>query len=129
EQLSKGKEIDVWWRKVREGFPINQCLKLAVQLEEKMFSVMGIPSSTKATKDVGKVLPTLDGKLTGMAFRVPTADVLVVNLTVKLEKKATYEQIKVSIKKESEGKYKGILGYADALYLISTLLSFIYVPN
>ncbi|CAN1295283.1 Glyceraldehyde-3-phosphate dehydrogenase 2, cytosolic [Linum perenne] len=72
-----------------------------------------IPSSTGAAKAVGKVLPALNGKLTGMAFRVPTADVSVVDLTVKLEKKATYEQIKAAIKEESEGNLKGILGYVD----------------
>ncbi|CAN1794769.1 Glyceraldehyde-3-phosphate dehydrogenase 2, cytosolic [Linum perenne] len=72
-----------------------------------------IPSSTGAAKAVGKVLPALNGKLTGMAFRVPTADVSVVDLTVKLEKAATYEQIKAAIKEESEGKLKGILGYVD----------------
>ncbi|GJZ20809.1 glyceraldehyde-3-phosphate dehydrogenase [Tanacetum coccineum] len=72
-----------------------------------------IPSSTGAAKAVGKVLPALNGKLTGMAFRVPTVDVSVVDLTVRLEKKATYEQIKAAIKEESEGNLKGILGYAE----------------
>ncbi|CAA6668103.1 unnamed protein product [Spirodela intermedia] len=72
-----------------------------------------IPSSTGAAKAVGKVLPSLNGKLTGMAFRVPTVDVSVVDLTVRLEKKATYEEIKAAIKEESEGKLKGILGYTD----------------
>uniref|UniRef100_A0ACD5YSX2 Uncharacterized protein n=1 Tax=Avena sativa TaxID=4498 RepID=A0ACD5YSX2_AVESA len=72
-----------------------------------------IPSSTGAAKAVGKVLPVLNGKLTGMAFRVPTVDVSVVDLTVRLEKAATYEQIKAAIKEESEGKLKGILGYVD----------------
>ncbi|KAK9063505.1 hypothetical protein SSX86_017375 [Deinandra increscens subsp. villosa] len=72
-----------------------------------------IPSSTGAAKAVGKVLPALNGKLTGMAFRVPTVDVSVVDLTVRLEKKATYEQVKAAIKEESEGKLKGILGYVD----------------
>ncbi|RZC70074.1 hypothetical protein C5167_035089 [Papaver somniferum] len=72
-----------------------------------------IPSSTGAAKAVGKVLPALNGKLTGMAFRVPTVDVSVVDLTVRLEKKATYEEIKAAIKEESEGKMKGILGYVD----------------
>nr|GEZ25992.1 glyceraldehyde-3-phosphate dehydrogenase [Tanacetum cinerariifolium] len=61
-----------------------------------------IPSSTGAAKAVGKVLPSLNGKLTGMSFRVPTVDVSVVDLTVRLEKKATYEQIKAAIKEESE---------------------------
>ncbi|KAI3730855.1 hypothetical protein L1987_62034 [Smallanthus sonchifolius] len=72
-----------------------------------------IPSSTGAAKAVGKVLPALNGKLTGMAFRVPTVDVSVVDLTVRLEKKATYEQVKAAIKEESEGKLKGILGYVE----------------
>ncbi|GMN56808.1 hypothetical protein TIFTF001_033464 [Ficus carica] len=72
-----------------------------------------IPSSTGAAKAVGKVLPSLNGKLTGMAFRVPTVDVSVVDLTVRLEKAASYEQIKAAIKEESEGKLKGILGYTE----------------
>ncbi|XP_062222853.1 glyceraldehyde-3-phosphate dehydrogenase 2, cytosolic [Phragmites australis] len=72
-----------------------------------------IPSSTGAAKAVGKVLPALNGKLTGMAFRVPTVDVSVVDLTVRLEKSATYDQIKAAIKAESEGNLKGILGYVE----------------
>ncbi|GAU44994.1 hypothetical protein TSUD_184950 [Trifolium subterraneum] len=72
-----------------------------------------IPSSTGAAKAVGKVLPALNGKLTGMAFRVPTVDVSVVDLTVRLEKAATYDQIKAAIKEESEGNLKGILGYTE----------------
>ncbi|XP_044465766.1 glyceraldehyde-3-phosphate dehydrogenase, cytosolic-like [Mangifera indica] len=72
-----------------------------------------IPSSTGAAKAVGKVLPALNGKLTGMAFRVPTVDVSVVDLTVRLEKKATYDQIKAAIKEASEGEMKGILGYTE----------------
>ncbi|XP_020245708.1 glyceraldehyde-3-phosphate dehydrogenase 3, cytosolic-like isoform X1 [Asparagus officinalis] len=72
-----------------------------------------IPSSTGAAKAVGKVLPALNGKLTGMAFRVPTIDVSVVDLTVRLEKKATYDDIKAAIKAESEGNLKGILGYVE----------------
>lgn len=72
-----------------------------------------IPSSTGAAKAVGKVLPALNGKLTGMAFRVPTPDVSVVDLTVRLEKSATYDEIKAAIKAESEGKLKGILGYTE----------------
>jgi len=72
-----------------------------------------IPSSTGAAKAVGKVLPALNGKLTGMAFRVPTPDVSVVDLTVRLEKSATYDEIKAAIKEESEGKLKGILGYTE----------------
>ncbi|XP_074570468.1 glyceraldehyde-3-phosphate dehydrogenase 2, cytosolic-like [Curcuma longa] len=72
-----------------------------------------IPSSTGAAKAVGKVLPALNGKLTGMAFRVPTVDVSVVDLTVRIEKAASYDQIKAAIKEASEGKLKGILGYVD----------------
>ena len=66
-----------------------------------------IPSSTGAAKAVGKVIPALNGKLTGMAFRVPTPDVSVVDLTVRLEKEATYEQICAKIKEASEGSMKG----------------------
>jgi len=78
-------------------------------------SILGniIPSSTGAAKAVGKVIPALNGKLTGMAFRVPTADVSVVDLTVRLEKSATYEEIKAAIKKASENELKGILGYTE----------------
>eukprot|EP00246_Nothoceros_aenigmaticus_P004574 TRINITY_DN1614_c0_g1_i1.p1 TRINITY_DN1614_c0_g1~~TRINITY_DN1614_c0_g1_i1.p1 ORF type:complete len:340 (+),score=67.21 TRINITY_DN1614_c0_g1_i1:148-1167(+) len=72
-----------------------------------------IPSSTGAAKAVGKVLPSLNGKLTGMAFRVPTANVSVVDLTVRLEKAATYDQIKAAIRDEAEGRLKGILGYTE----------------
>ncbi|XP_042028238.1 glyceraldehyde-3-phosphate dehydrogenase, cytosolic-like isoform X2 [Salvia splendens] len=72
-----------------------------------------IPSSTGAAKAVGKVLPALNGKLTGMAFRVPTVDVSVVDLTARLEKAASYDEIKAVIKQESEGKMKGILGYTE----------------
>ncbi|XP_009336547.1 glyceraldehyde-3-phosphate dehydrogenase, cytosolic [Pyrus x bretschneideri] len=72
-----------------------------------------IPSSTGAAKAVGKVLPDLNGKLTGMAFRVPTVDVSVVDLTVRLAKAATYDEVKAAIKEESEGKLNGILGYTE----------------
>ncbi|KAL2552535.1 Glyceraldehyde-3-phosphate dehydrogenase GAPC2 [Forsythia ovata] len=72
-----------------------------------------IPSSTGAAKAVGKVLPALNGKLTGMAFRVPTVDVSVVDLTVRLEKPASYDEIKAAVKEESQGKLKGILGYTE----------------
>ena len=70
-----------------------------------------IPSSTGAAKAVGKVYPKLNGKLTGMSFRVPTADVSVVDLTCRLEKAATYEDICNAMKEYSEGALKGILGY------------------
>ena len=72
-----------------------------------------IPSSTGAAKAVGKVLPELNGKLTGMSVRVPTSDVSFVDLTVELEKAATYEDICAAMKKASEGELKGILGYTD----------------
>jgi glyceraldehyde 3-phosphate dehydrogenase len=72
-----------------------------------------IPSSTGAAKAVGLVLPELKGKLTGMSFRVPVADVSVVDLTVRLEKAATYEQVKAAMKEASEGELKGILGYTE----------------
>ena len=72
-----------------------------------------IPSSTGAAKAVGKVIPELNGKLTGMAFRVPTVDVSVVDLTCTLEKPATYEEICACMKKASENELKGILEYVD----------------
>ena len=72
-----------------------------------------IPSSTGAAKAVGKVIPDLNGKLTGMSMRVPTPDVSVVDLTCRLEKPATYEEIKAAIKKASENELKGILGYTE----------------
>ena len=75
-----------------------------------------IPSSTGAAKAVGKVIPALNGKLTGMAFRVPTMDVSVVDLTVKLEKPATYAEICAAMKAASEsGPMKGVLGYTEDL--------------
>ena len=72
-----------------------------------------IPSSTGAAKAVGKVIPSLDGKLTGMAFRVPTVDVSVVDLTVNLSKATSYEEICRSMKKASENELSGVLGYTD----------------
>jgi glyceraldehyde 3-phosphate dehydrogenase len=72
-----------------------------------------IPSSTGAAKAVGLVLPQLKGKLTGMSFRVPVADVSVVDLTVRLKKGASYETIKAAMKAASEGELKGILGYTE----------------
>ncbi len=72
-----------------------------------------IPSSTGAAKAVGLVLPELKGKLTGMSFRVPVADVSVVDLVVRLEKAATYDQVKAAMKEASEGELKGILGYTE----------------
>ena len=72
-----------------------------------------IPSSTGAAKAVGKVIPELNGKLTGMAFRVPTLDVSVVDLTINLNKPASYDEICAAIKKASEGELKGIMGYTE----------------
>ena len=72
-----------------------------------------IPSSTGAAKAVGKVIPALNGKLTGMAFRVPTANVSVVDLTVNLAKPASYEQICAAMKSAAEGSLKGVLGYTE----------------
>ncbi|WP_445756590.1 type I glyceraldehyde-3-phosphate dehydrogenase [Polaribacter sp.] len=74
-----------------------------------------IPSSTGAAKAVGKVIPALNGKLTGMSFRVPVMDVSVVDLTVKLEKSATYAEICAAMKHASENEMKGILGYTEDL--------------
>ena len=72
-----------------------------------------IPSSTGAAKAVGKVIPSLNGKLTGMAFRVPTVDVSVVDLTVNLSKETNYEEICSAMKNASENELKGVLGYTD----------------
>merc|ERR1719345_83443 len=72
-----------------------------------------IPSSTGAAKAVTKVIPSLAGKLTGMAFRVPTIDVSVVDLTCKIAKATTYEEICAVVKAKSEGEMKGFLGYCD----------------
>jgi len=72
-----------------------------------------IPSSTGAAKAVGKVIPSLNGKLTGMSMRVPTQNVSVVDLTVRLEKGASYDEIKEAVKAAAEGEYKGILDYTE----------------
>ncbi|PWN37171.1 glyceraldehyde 3-phosphate dehydrogenase [Meira miltonrushii] len=73
-----------------------------------------IPSSTGAAKAVGKVIPSLNGKLTGMAFRVPVSNVSVVDLTIRLEKGASYDEIKAEVKRASESpEYKGVLGYTE----------------
>ena len=82
-----------------------------------------IPSSTGAAKAVGKVIPELNGKLTGMSFRVPTLDVSVVDLTVNLKKPATYDEICAAVKKASEGELKGILGYTDEMVVSSDFLT------
>merc|ERR1711879_961390 len=72
-----------------------------------------IPSSTGAAKAVGKVIPSLNGKLTGMAFRVPTPDVSVVDLTVRLSKGAKYEEIVAAVKEASAGSMRGVLSWTD----------------
>ncbi|MDD4516311.1 type I glyceraldehyde-3-phosphate dehydrogenase [Massilibacteroides sp.] len=82
-----------------------------------------IPSSTGAAKAVGKVIPQLNGKLTGMAFRVPTLDVSVVDLTVNLDKATTYEEICAAMKAASEGELKGILGYTEDEVVSSDFLT------
>ena len=82
-----------------------------------------IPSSTGAAKAVGKVIPELNGKLTGMSLRVPTVDVSVVDLTCNLAKPTTYEEICAAIKKASEGELKGILGYTDEDVVSSDFIS------
>lgn len=83
-----------------------------------------IPSATGAAKAVGKVIPSLNGKLTGMAFRVPTPDVSVVDLTARIEKGATYDEIKATMKAASEqGRLKGILGYTEESVVSSDFLT------
>ena len=72
-----------------------------------------IPSTTGAAKAVGKVIPELNGKLTGMAFRVPTVDVSVVDLTVRLQKDTSYDEIKKAFKSAADGELKGVLKYVD----------------
>jgi len=85
-----------------------------------------IPSSTGAAKAVGKVIPELNGKLTGMSFRVPTLDVSVVDLTCRLEKETTYEEICAAMKAAAEGPLKGIVGYTDDAVVSS---DFIHDPR
>ena len=81
-----------------------------------------IPSSTGAAKAVGRVIPELNGKLTGMAFRVPTPDVSVVDLTVNLEKSTTYEDVKAAMRAAAEGELRGILGYTNDQVVSNDLL-------
>lgn len=81
-----------------------------------------IPSSTGAAKAVGKVIPELNGKLTGMSFRIPTLNVSVVDLTVRLEKETSYEEICQAMKEASEGEMKGILGYTDEAVVSSDFI-------
>jgi len=82
-----------------------------------------IPASTGAAKAVGKVIPELNGKLTGMAFRVPTPDVSVVDLTCKLAKSCTFDEIKSAVREASEGDLKGILGYTEDQVVSTDFLS------
>jgi len=81
-----------------------------------------IPSSTGAAKAVGKVIPELNGKLTGMSFRVPTLDVSVVDLTCRLEKAATYEEIVTKIKEACDGELKGIMSWTDEAVVSSDFI-------
>ena len=81
-----------------------------------------IPSSTGAAKAVGKVIPKLNGLLTGMAFRVPTADVSVVDLTCRLKKGASYEEVKAAMKSSSEGAMAGVLGYTEDMVVSSDFI-------
>ena len=82
-----------------------------------------IPSSTGAAKAVGKVIPALNGKLTGMAFRVPTVDVSVVDLTCNLEIQTTYEEICAAVKRATENELKGIMEYTDEAVVSSDFIS------
>ena len=91
-----------------DGFPKKKDLRGARSVYNNI-----IPASTGAAKAVGKVLPELNGKLTGMSVRVPTSDVSFVDLTVELNKEASYEEICAAMKEASEGELKGILGYTD----------------
>lgn len=88
-----------------------------------------IPASTGAAVAVTKVIPALKGKLTGMAFRVPTVDVSVVDLTVRTEKAATYEEIKAVFKKASEGAYKGVVSYTEDMVVSQDFVSNPYTCN
>jgi len=88
-----------------------------------------IPTSTGAAVAVTKVIPSLKGKLTGMAFRVPTVDVSVVDLTVRTEKAATYEEIKAAFKKASEGAYKGVVSYTEDMVVSQDFVSNSYTCN
>ncbi len=85
-----------------------------------------IPSSTGAAKAVGKVIPELNGKLTGLALRVPTVDVSVVDLTAKLAKPTTYDEIKAAVKAAADGPLKGVLGYTEDAAVSSDFISSTY---
>jgi len=88
-----------------------------------------IPTSTGAAVAVTEVIPELKGKLTGMAFRVPTADVSVVDLTVRTEKSVTLEQVKAAFKKASEGAYKGVISYTEEMVVSQDFVSNSYTCN
>jgi len=88
-----------------------------------------IPSSTGAAKAVGKVIPSLNGKLTGMAFRIPTPNVSVVDLTVRLEKGASYDQVCAAMKEASEGELKGILSYTEEAVVSNDFLGDSHASN
>lgn len=88
-----------------------------------------IPTSTGAAVAVTEVIPELKGKLTGMAFRVPTADVSVVDLTVRTEKSVTLEEVKAVFKKASEGKYKGVISYTEDMVVSQDFVSNSYTCN
>ena len=88
-----------------------------------------IPSTTGAAKAVGKVIPELNGKLTGMAFRVPTANVSVVDLTVKLNTETSYDEIKKTFKKASENELKGILSYTEEAVVSQDFVGCSYTSN
>lgn len=88
-----------------------------------------VPASTGAAKAVTKVIPSLEGKLTGMAFRVPTVDVSVVDLTVRTEKSVSYEEIKAAFKEASEGEYKGIISYTEDDVVSQDFVSTPYTCN
>jgi len=88
-----------------------------------------IPTSTGAAKAVGKVIPSLDGKLTGMSFRVPTADVSVVDLTVKLAKSTSYEEIMKAMKKAADGEMKGVLNYVEDEVVSQDFVSEVHTSN
>ena len=100
-----------------DGFPKKKDLRGARSVYNNI-----IPSSTGAAKAVGKVIPALNGKLTGMSMRVPTLDVSVVDLTVNLAKPAKYEEICAAMKEASEGELKGILGYTEDAVVSSDFL-------
>merc|ERR1711916_204028 len=96
----------------------TNCLAPIVKVLEDEFGIVEglmttVHASTAAAKAVGKVIPAVDGKLTGMAFRVPTPDVSVVDLTCRLDKSASYDDIKAAMMKAAEGPMKGVLAYTE----------------